>query len=210
MRKSWEIQPGKGASILEGLGKDVRLRARLGPPTEEQHAEIVEAQQAAEDIIDRGIHTLFAGETSITRNQLLGRLMVAEHRSLASARIGDTLYWQLVQFENRSYLEADQTELLPHIKIGITPLVPDAVFWDVCSGWPRTRERETRMLRVDEAREGRFTKYNSLLSAPAVGGKLTMSSGGSFIDPNHVTITGLVSPVTGEPQVDLEVFAKTG
>jgi hypothetical protein len=210
MRKSWEIQPGRGARILEGLGKDVHMRAKLGLPTPQLRAEAAQAEEAAEAIISRGIRTLAAGDTAITRNLLLNRLMVAEQKSLATTRIGTTLLDNIEELENKPYLESDPCEWRAHQKVTITPLVEDAVFWDVTSGWSRTRERGTRMLRVGEEREGRFTMHDSLISAPALGGQLTITSGWNFLEGLGVTVTGLVSPETGEPQVDLEVLARTG
>jgi hypothetical protein len=208
MSKPWEIQPGAGAKILESLGKDVRLRARLGPPTAQLRAQAAESEAAAQTIAKRAARNLLAGDTAVTRNMLLNRLMVAEQRSLATTQIGGILLTHIQKLERKNYLEADPLEWRSHLAVRVTPLVPDTVFWKVDSGSRRRSERETRMLEVGEARQGRFTRTDSLISAPELGGQLTLMSGYSYLEGDHITVIGLVSPQTGEPQVDLDVLAR--
>lgn len=209
MGRPWEIQPGRGERILAGLGEDVQLRAKF-PSTSWLQNEVTLGEDAAESIITRGMKALAADNVGFGSGLILGRLMAAEKRSLAATHIGNGLLDKIEQLERKSYLEANPDEWRAHLGVLITPLVPDAVFWHVTSGWPRTRERETRMLHVGEERGGRFTMHDSFISAPDVGGQLTIMAGWNMLEGNGVTVTGLVSPETGEPQVDLEVLARAG
>lgn len=210
MGKPWEIQTGRGASILTDLGEAVRLRARLGPPTAQLEDEEVEARKASEALVDYGLEKTSADLKVITARPLVDRLMRAQQLHLAETEVGRILVDRIHNLEGKNHLQTASYHRRDNLRVHIVPLVSDAVFWHVRSGWPKMRERETRMLEAGEEREGYVGALESLIAAPAVGGQLALAWGGSFIERNLVHATGLVSPQTGEPQVELEVLARAG
>jgi hypothetical protein len=205
MAMSWEIQPGKGADILASIGEDVRLHASLGVPTAQ-----LEAKEASEAIVDYGFEKTAAEVGVVTARSLLNRLMRAQQLQLAEAHVGHILATRIHSLERNNHLQTASYNRRDNLRVRIVPLVAEAVFWHVTSGWPRGREGETRMLQAGEEREGHFGFNHSLISAPAVGGRLALDAGRGFLEPHGVIVTGLVSPETGEPQVDLEILTRAG
>lgn len=206
MRKSWEVQHGKGARILAQLGKDTQLRARLGVPTSQLRLEAAGADLHASEIIYAQLTELALVAGTVSCEAIIGRLSLPEQRQLVTAQVGRSLVSMVDEFESRRYLTPE-----PHSwGVRITPLFEDAVYWKVVSGWPKVRERESRTLQIGEIREGNTGFSGSIISAPAIGGQLVMYSGGNPLERNMIYVTGLVSPQTGDPQAELEILAKSG
>jgi hypothetical protein len=207
MGKSWEVQQGRGARILAGLGQDVRLRATFGGPTARLEAEAAEAEKAAEAIVDYGIQKTTADRRVVTSSSLFDQLLRSQQRHLAQAQIGRSLLEELHQLEGKNYLRTASYGGRDNLRVRVIPLIPDAVRWDSNEGW--RNEPKSEMLSVGDAKEGRFGYNHLLISAPDLGGQLTMYDRTGHIFYRPAMVTGLVSPETGEPQVELEVLART-
>ncbi|HEY5442164.1 MAG TPA: hypothetical protein VIJ68_01350 [Candidatus Saccharimonadales bacterium] len=209
MANPWEIQPGVGARILEGLGEDVRLRAQLGPPTAQLEAEAIEARTAVGAIINYGYEKTVADLGVVTARPLVDRLLREQQRHLAKAQAGAVLLQRIKDLEGRTHLQKASDQRRDDLRVRMVALVPYAVERHYEEGW--FNERTSKTLQPGEELEGclRDLLDDSIISAPTVGGRLTMESERVFSWQSR-TVTGLVSPETGEPQVELEVLARRG
>lgn len=205
MLRKWEVQPGLGEAILAGIGNDVNRRRQIGPsiPTMEL---VAQANIQTADI-------LLARQTQRTRvpfdmdheSPLSDYAARLTQRQLQAALDLRKLIEEAREIEEREHWGQGH----PHFRVRIKALEPDAVGWrksGSAGGSPTKGKQE--ILEPGEARTGRSGSIGSIASAPHLGGQLLMDFEGMNPLRKGIYVTGLVSPDTGEPQVDLQILTK--
>jgi hypothetical protein len=205
-KRSWEVQPGMGEAILTGLGNDVHMRKRLGPSTPRLILLGDVHEQTADILIAERLREVATVEDDISLEALTRRFTRAEQTQLAKARAMRSLIERVEELEGREYLGND------HIwRVRINPLESGVVGWKATGGGGNSGEGEMQMLKAGKVKEGMSGVVGSITSVPELGGELVMDfEGEDRLLPRRkgIHVTGLVSPETGDPQVDLQILAK--
>lgn len=205
--KSWEVQPGLGAEILSGLGNDVRERRALGPPMPQLLLLAEVYEQSADILREEHMNLVSAVSANTELAALLRRFGGTDERvQMSRYEYTQALIAKAQKIDSREYLGNDH-----NWRFRIRPLVSEAVGWKVTGGGGNSGEGETLLLPTDEVREGRSGVVGSITSSTEVGGELVIDlPGKERILPRRrgVHITSLVSPQTGDAQVDLEILVK--
>ncbi len=207
MLKKWEVQPGLGREILAGLGNDVIARQKIGPSVTMMDL-IAQAHEETADILHAEHMGRVADADERALEALAGEYEGAEHGQRSRAEDVRAKIGEARRLAGKEYLGN-----IPHWRFQLEVLRPGMVEWKkMGAAGGGDVAKDSAILSPGEVIHGLSGAVGRLSSAPETGGELVMDFPGETKKPLQIRqgihITGLVSPETGEPQVDLQIFMK--
>lgn len=195
-----------GEAIVAGISHDVHARRELGPSIatmqrtaliHEYIAEVLRARHSHNGPVPFDVELDLLPVRADKSGQSHMEAAIAVHRLMAAAR----------GVEGRKYMGSDH-----NWRFRLEVLASDAVEWKKMGAAGGGDEaKHSRTLEQGEVVHGLSGTVGLIAAAPLVGGELAMDFPGKIRGlqtRQGIHITGLVSPQTGDPQVDLQIFAR--
>ncbi len=206
MLKTRKYRPGVGEAIVAGIGQDVRTRRELGPSVaimqrtalvHEYISEVLRAKHSRNGSFPFDVELDLLPVRADRSGQSHMEAAIAIHRLIAAAR----------DVEGRKYMGSDH-----NWRFRMEVLASEAVEWKKKgAAGGKGAVKNSRTLERGEIIHGLSGTVGLIASDPDAGGRLVMDFPGErrgFQTRQGIHITGLVSPETGEPNVDLQIMMR--
>jgi hypothetical protein len=194
-KAGWQVVPGMGEQLLKGIGQEARLWNRFANRSDYLAERVERLQENSSSMVQKVI------DSAVMEGDL------TDFESLAH-RLDGSQRWEIIRAQLASAAMKRLTSLGQGLTLGQgnrarLTVMKSGVHAKRLMSWQEPLPEllaSSPQLEVDRVVEG--TMYD-LRSSPKLGGLLGLKA--MFL---NTYIHGLVNPATGDPRVNLEVFAR--
>lgn len=191
---------------MDGIGRDVRARRELGRSMFRTSVFAIACRQSAEVLEEENLYSFFSKFDIRTAEEiaLLEKARGADEELIA-------LMTETQELDGKKYINRDDPKF--RFVLRVLEEGDGLVSWrESGAAGGNDTKGEAVMLEAGEEREGEGGAIRSIASAPHIGGRLTADFPGKEVwwlpRRKGLYVDGLVSPETGDPQVDLQILMK--